>query len=187
MTKPCLVCGQNPCPQSCSEERARQAAATVRVRRIIRREEGGTTLFRSADDALRAYFTILHHRAAPKSIPLQRESGPPGRGADGPGLQKVHAVGPALARAERDDRARHPTRPAPLETWLKLAYLGSGRRLGLSSDEIADRFPEWAPREVAARLARARRVIRDWLKGRHIRRDDVEPEDGTESSSGAGP
>jgi hypothetical protein len=177
LTATCPTCGESPCRQSCPEERARQAAGTVLVRRIIRREEGGSTVFRSADDALRVYFTILHHRAAPKSIPMQRESGPPGRGPDGPGLQKVHAVGPAIAKAERDDRERNPARPAPIETWLALTYLGSGRRLGLSAEEIADRFPGWTTHEVNTRIARARRVIRNWLKGRHMRRDETDGEE----------
>lgn len=148
MTTPCPSCAAPPgaCPQSCPEERRRQARAgafATEVERLRNERAEGLRCFTSAVGAVR--WAIDTHRAWGSAKALSvgaafEGDGTPNRGADDPKRRKFAAVVWAVKDGERAVAERFGACPR-LTGWITLAVWGhpdSKTGGGWSFDKIAE-------------------------------------------------
>jgi hypothetical protein len=146
-------------------ERRRASARVYAVIALLEDRAAGRKRWRGAGAALTWYARTREAWSTPKALTMRDEgTGAPSRGAESPARRLFAAVVGALREAERDDRKRHPERPAPLQAWV-LAHFGVGRSFAFISEATERRgVPEWTEVEIEGRVRRLCRVVRDHLR-----------------------
>lgn len=138
-----------------------------RTARIIDERATGRRRFKSASQALRWWATTRDAWSSARGLAVDPEregTGAPNRGADDPKRVAFAAVAYAVKLGRIDDEERNPSRPAPLEAWLRLHFLGRGRNSGLSYEQLAEEQAGFSAVDIGKRVQRAIRVVSARLK-----------------------
>ncbi len=175
MNETLCTCDRIPHARDCGlvREQARTRSAAVRATRALEARALGLGRWRGAADAIAWYVAHRLRRTSPRCLPADPSAG--GGGYDSHRADIVErqfaAVIDALSAAEVDDRVRNPNKPAPLAEWAAAHFVRDRDRrpIGKTCAWIAEWGAEagwgrgWTEREVAARLHRACRVVRERL------------------------
>lgn len=148
------------------EEQDRLRRRAERARQYLEDRAAGRKRWSGAGAALRWMVEVHHRRSAARGICYSGDgsSGFRSLAAVEQTQAALAAVYAAVKDAKEDDRERNPERPAPVEGWIRMAFLGSARVRGYSNGQIAEHSRGWSELEVKARMARVLRVVRDHLR-----------------------
>ncbi len=181
MTAATCDCTAVPHAETCPERREQErcTASARRVKAILEARALGLARWRGAADAISWYVSERMRRISPPGLRAEPSAGggyDPHRAAI---VERQYAaVVAAIQAAEVDDRERYSDRRAPLVEWMAVHFVRDRDRrpIGRTCGWLAEwgtrmGWGGWTEREVAGRLHRACRVVRErlaaggWLSG----------------------